>query len=58
MMNKKGLCTLVGLLAVCLAVSVLAQPPPIANVTTASEETVIFDTGPSYNPYPSITGTH
>jgi len=58
MMNKKGLCTLVGMLAACIAVSVLAQPAPIANVTTANEETVIFDTGPSSNPYPSIAGTH
>ena len=44
--------------AVCIAVSVLGQPPPIANVTTANEETIIFDTGPSTNPYSSIAGTH
>ena len=59
-MNKKGLFALMGMLAVaaCIAVSVLAQPTPIANVTTANEETIIFDTGPSSNPYPSIAGTH
>jgi hypothetical protein len=47
------------MLAVCIVVSVLAQPAPTANVTTANEETiVVFDTGPSYCPYPSIMGTH
>jgi len=59
-MNKKGIFALMGMLAVavCIVVSVLAQPAPIANVTTANEETIIFDTGPSSNPYPSIAGTH
>ena len=59
-MNEKGLFTLMGMLVVaaCIVVSVLAQPTPIANVTTANEETIIFDTGPSSNPYPSIAGTH
>jgi hypothetical protein len=46
------------MLAVCIVVSVLAQQAPIANVTTANEETIVFDTGPSYCPYPSISGTH
>ena len=60
MMNKKGLFALMGMLAVaaCIAVSVLAQPTPLVNVAAANEETVIFDTGPSSNPYPSIAGTH
>ena len=59
-MNKKGIFALMGMLAVaaCIAVSVLAQPVPIVNVTAANEETIIFDTGPSSNPYPSIAGTH
>lgn len=47
-MNKRGLCSLVVcMLAVCIVVSVLAQPAPIANITTANEETLVFDTGPS-----------
>ncbi len=46
---------LMSVFAVCIAVSVFAQPPPFQS---SAELAQLFDTGTPANPYPSISGIY